>query len=128
MPCVLIPDEFTMALVVNDLCYQLLALGGAVIFSVLYFFVPNFWFLGVLNIITPALYVLDKLVAISESRSRAPENTLLLLGVLGGWPSAICAQQLFRHKTSKQPFQTWFICSIALNIVFMGYITKDNVL
>lgn len=30
---------------------------------------------------------------------------------------ALAAQQLFRHKTQKQPFKTWFILSVALNLV-----------
>lgn len=46
-----------------------------------------------------------------------PEATLLLFGALGGWLGALAAQQLFRHKTQKQPFKTWFILSVALNLV-----------
>ena len=39
---------------------------------------------------------------------RIPEVTLLVFGVVGGWPGAIMCQQIFRHKTQKQPFKTWF--------------------
>ncbi|MCU6161493.1 DUF1294 domain-containing protein [Enterobacter bugandensis] len=45
-----------------------------------------------------------------------PEVTLLAFGTVGGWPGAILGQQLFRHKTQKQPFKTWFLLSIVVNI------------
>ncbi|EMB4892606.1 DUF1294 domain-containing protein, partial [Salmonella enterica] len=37
--------------------------------------------------------------------------------VVGGWPGAIVGQQLFRHKTQKQPFKTYFIVSVIVSIV-----------
>jgi len=49
-----------------------------------------------------------------------PEFTLLLFGFAGGWIGAILGQQLFRHKTQKQPFKTWFAISVILNLVVMG--------
>jgi len=39
---------------------------------------------------------------------RLPESTLHLLELLGGWPGALIAQRLFRHKTRKLPFQIAF--------------------
>jgi uncharacterized membrane protein YsdA (DUF1294 family) len=36
--------------------------------------------------------------------------------LVGGWPGAIVGQQAFRHKTQKQPFKTYFIISVMLNI------------
>jgi uncharacterized membrane protein YsdA (DUF1294 family) len=29
-------------------------------------------------------------------------------------------QQLFRHKTQKQPFKRWFIASVIVNILVVG--------
>ncbi|EKZ3013260.1 DUF1294 domain-containing protein [Salmonella enterica] len=43
--------------------------------------------------------------------------TLLVFGVVGGWPGAIVGQQLFRHKTQKQPFKTYFIVSVIVSIL-----------
>jgi uncharacterized membrane protein YsdA (DUF1294 family) len=47
---------------------------------------------------------------------RVPEATLLAFGVLGGWAGAIAGQQLFRHKTQKQPFRTRFIISTIVSL------------
>ncbi|MDU3302747.1 MAG: DUF1294 domain-containing protein, partial [Enterobacter ludwigii] len=50
---------------------------------------------------------------------RVPEATLLVFGLIGGWPGAIIGQQLFRHKTQKQPFKTYFIVSVIVSISAM---------
>lgn len=112
------PSIFIMELTVDALYYQLLAAGAIVIFFVLYSYLPIFWYFGVLNIFTAAMYGLDKISA-QFGWWRVSEESLLLLGVLGGWPFAIIAQQVFSHKLKKQPFQTWFICTIAINILLM---------
>jgi len=46
---------------------------------------------------------------------RTGEGTLILLGVLGGWPGAIVAQQLFHHKTKKRSFQIAFWLTVLLH-------------
>ncbi|MEG0205772.1 MAG: DUF1294 domain-containing protein [Citrobacter sp.] len=76
------------------------------------------WFLLV-NILTLAMYGVDKMAARRAWR-RVPESTLLLFGVVGGWGGAIAAQQLFRHKTQKQPFKTYFIISVIVNVSVIG--------
>lgn len=48
---------------------------------------------------------------------RIPEVTLLVFGVVGGGPGAIMGQQIFRHKTQKQPFKTWFLMSVVVSIL-----------
>ncbi|ELU4681721.1 DUF1294 domain-containing protein, partial [Salmonella enterica] len=65
---------------------------------------------------TLAIYGVDKTAARKTWR-RVPESTLLVFGVVGGWPGAIVGQQLFRHKTQKQPFKTYFIVSVIVSIV-----------
>jgi uncharacterized membrane protein YsdA (DUF1294 family)/cold shock CspA family protein len=45
----------------------------------------------------------DKTAAI-HGHGRTPEKTLHLLSVAGGWPGALLAQQLLRHKCSKPKF------------------------
>ena len=73
------------------------------------------WFL-IINLLTLALYGVDKRAA-SKARHRIPEFTLLLFGFVGGWIGAIFGQQLFRHKTQKQPFKTYFIISVILSLL-----------
>ena len=45
-----------------------------------------------------------------------PEATLLFFGVVGGWIGAMVGQQVFRHKTQKQPFKTYFMISVIVSI------------
>ena len=60
-------------------------------------------------------YAFDKSAAIS-GRWRTAENTLHLFALAGGWPGALLAQQLLRHKTSKPGFVGVFWITVALNI------------
>ena len=60
-------------------------------------------------------YALDKSAA-QAGRWRISEKTLLMLGLAGGWPGAILAQQLLRHKTSKQSFRVAFWFTVVLNV------------
>lgn len=61
-----------------------------------------------------AAYGLDKAAAKRKQR-RTPERTLHALSLAGGWPGALIAQSLFRHKTSKQPFRLVFWTTTLLN-------------
>ncbi len=60
------------------------------------------------------LYALDK-VAAMNGRWRTAESTLWLVGLVGGWPGALIAQGLFRHKSRKLAFLMPFWISVAAN-------------
>ncbi len=60
-------------------------------------------------------YALDKSAAVA-GRWRTPESTLHLLTLAGGWPGALLAQQLLRHKTTKESFIVAFWLSVLLNV------------
>ena len=60
-------------------------------------------------------YAIDKSAARSGNW-RTPESTLLILGLVGGWPGALVAQQWLRHKSSKPSFQRKFQLTVALNL------------
>jgi len=99
----------------NYLCYFLLALTAAG--SALLPHPLAMWFL-LASALTFVIYGADKMAARKAWR-RVPEATLLLFGLVGGWPGAIIGQQLFRHKTRKQPFKTWFMFSVMLNVAVL---------
>ncbi|OYT99953.1 MAG: DNA-binding protein [Burkholderiales bacterium PBB1] len=61
------------------------------------------------------VYAFDKSAAVS-GRWRTPESTLHLLAVAGGWPGALLAQQMLRHKTTKAKFVVVFWATVALNL------------
>ncbi len=60
-------------------------------------------------------YALDKSAAV-QGRWRTPEKTLHLLGLAGGWPGALLAQQLLRHKTAKPGFIATFWATVIANM------------
>jgi uncharacterized membrane protein YsdA (DUF1294 family)/cold shock CspA family protein len=68
----------------------------------------------VLSLAAFLAYALDKSAA-ERGRWRTQESTLHIFGLAGGWPGAILAQQLLRHKSSKQEFQTTFWLTVMLN-------------
>ncbi|RCV86836.1 DUF1294 domain-containing protein [Billgrantia montanilacus] len=76
---------------------------------------------ALLSVITFAMYGIDKAAA-GKGRRRTPEATLLFAGLIGGWPGALVAQQLFRHKTRKQPFQAIFWCGVVVNCGVLGWL------
>ena len=63
-------------------------------------------------------YALDKSAA-RLGRRRTPERTLLLLGLAGGWPGGLAAQQLLRHKTSKTSFLVKFWLTVIVNLAVL---------
>lgn len=62
---------------------------------------------GVVSVIAFFLYWSDKRKARTDSW-RTPENILHAVELAGGWPGALIAQQVFRHKTRKVSYQVLF--------------------
>lgn len=61
------------------------------------------------------LYGIDKNRARRNGR-RVPEAHLQLLALAGGWPGALFAQQVFRHKTRKRAFLLVFWLAVLTNV------------
>ena len=77
------------------------------------FYLVLFTYLGA-SILTFLTYMFDKSAARSN-QWRTPERTLHLLGLIGGWPGALIAQKLLRHKTKKLSFRVVFWTTVLLN-------------
>lgn len=61
-------------------------------------------------------YAVDKSAAVT-GQWRVSEARLLLLGLLGGWPGAVIAQRVLRHKTRKSTFISIFWVTVAVNVI-----------
>ncbi|BCX68415.1 DUF1294 domain-containing protein [Pseudomonas izuensis] len=72
---------------------------------------------GIVSVAAFLLYWSDKRKARAD-RWRTPENVLHALEFAGGWPGALLAQQVFRHKTRKVSFQLVFWLIVLLHQVF----------
>jgi uncharacterized membrane protein YsdA (DUF1294 family) len=72
-------------------------------------------YLAVINAMAFLAFASDKRRAVAGIR-RTPEQTLLGLAAIGGSIGALAGQQMFRHKTRKEPFRTilWSIVAIQL--------------
>jgi uncharacterized membrane protein YsdA (DUF1294 family)/cold shock CspA family protein len=92
----------------------LMFLGVTVLIGQLPFVVLPFY-VGV-SVISFLVYRRDKSAA-HQNQWRTGEGTLILLGVLGGWPGAFVAQQFFHHKTKKRSFQIAFWVTVVVNCV-----------
>lgn len=64
-----------------------------------------------------ALYGYDKKQARDQGQ-RVPEKVLHAAEVAGGWPGALVAQQVFRHKTRKVSYQLVFWLIVAVHQLF----------
>ncbi len=79
----------------------------------------------IMSVVSYVLYFIDKRAAEREAQ-RTPENDLHLADLLGGWPGALIAQQQFRHKTIKQPFQSIFWMSVVVNLAGMWWLVSSG--
>ena len=103
--------------------------GGASLFAVpafvaLYWAVAWIWHVpksvgmgyAALSIVCFVAYAVDKSAARSGGW-RTKEDTLLLIGLAGGWPGALFAQQFLRHKSVKASFRTAFWVTVVINVL-----------
>jgi uncharacterized membrane protein YsdA (DUF1294 family)/cold shock CspA family protein len=108
---------------------SLFSLYFAIIFFVLLVFttllgmVP-FALLGVYlftSIVTFIVYAIDKSAA-KNNQWRTQESTLHFLSLVGGWPGALFAQKVLRHKSKKEEFQTAFWATVIANCLALGWL------
>lgn len=80
---------------------------------------------AVISLVTFLVYWCDKAAA-QRGRWRVRESSLLFLGLAGGWPGAVVAQRVLRHKTSKSRFQAAFWGTVVINSVGLGWLLTDT--
>ncbi len=103
-----------------------------VLTALLIVFVAGLVFSGELPIAVLGLYLIASSIAFgfyafdkSAARNdewRIQESTLHLLALIGGWPGALAAQRLLRHKSKKQSFQIVFWVTVILNCGVLGWL------
>jgi uncharacterized membrane protein YsdA (DUF1294 family)/cold shock CspA family protein len=90
----------------------LLLISGMVLAGRLPFLVLSLYCIA--SLVTFLVYAGDKAAA-RRNEWRTAESTLLLLGLCGGWPGALIAQHVFRHKTRKASFVQAFRVTVVVN-------------
>jgi uncharacterized membrane protein YsdA (DUF1294 family) len=87
---------------------------------------------GTLPLAVPAVYLVASAAALIAYRAdksaartgawRTSERRLHLLALIGGWPGALVAQAVFRHKSRKASFQLAFWGIVALNCAVLVWL------
>lgn len=75
---------------------------------------------GIMSVVAILVYAHDKQAARAHVW-RTEENTLHAIAVFGGWPGALLAQGLLRHKSSKPGFQGVFWLTVVLNCIGLAW-------
>lgn len=76
---------------------------------------------GAVSLVLFVMYWIDKRAA-QRGAQRTAENTLHLFELCCGWPGALMAQQVFRHKTRKGSYQFVFWLAVLSNLGTLGWL------
>lgn len=79
------------------------------------------WY-GVWSLIAAILHAADKSRARRGAR-RIPERTLHLAELVGGWPGALLARRMLRHKTSKRSYRLAFAAIVVAHAMLWAAVT-----
>jgi len=102
----------------------MVALGGLAARGMLPTIVPVFY--AAASIAAAIAYRLDKSAA-ERNAWRTSETMLHVMALIGGWPGALTAQQVFRHKSRKLSFRLAFWTTVALNcgaLVWLAWMAR----
>ncbi|NTV96664.1 MAG: DUF1294 domain-containing protein [Thiobacillus sp.] len=77
------------------------------------------------SVVAFVAYALDKSAA-RRDQWRTQESTLHLFALLGGWPGALAAQRLLRHKSAKTSFQSTYWATVLLNCAALGWLLSPS--
>lgn len=79
----------------------------------------------VMSSITFITYAIDKAAA-QNGRRRIQEKTLHLISLFGGWPGALFAQRILRHKSSKKEFRRIYWLTVLLNACGLYWVHTEK--
>jgi uncharacterized membrane protein YsdA (DUF1294 family)/cold shock CspA family protein len=74
-----------------------------------------------MSTLTYLAYAIDKSAA-QAGRWRISEKSLQLLALAGGWPGALLAQQILRHKSRKGSFRIFLWIAVLLNCAGLAWL------
>lgn len=74
-----------------------------------------------MSLFTYLAYWIDKSAA-RAGRWRTREDTLHALALAGGWPGALLARRLLRHKSSKASFRSVFWFTVIVNCAALAWL------
>ena len=77
------------------------------------------------SLTTFALYAWDKSAA-RKGNWRTPEAKLHFMSLIGGWPGALVAQNLLRHKSKKKSFRFTFWVTVIINCGALTWIMSPD--
>lgn len=77
------------------------------------------------SVVAFVAYAVDKAAA-RRDRWRTPEGTLHLYALIGGWPGALVAQRVLRHKSSKVEFQRVYWATVIINCMALAWFAVQH--
>lgn len=86
---------------------------------------PVIGFYALMSVVSFLMYALDKSAA-QRGAWRTAESTLHLTELAGGWPGALLAQHMFRHKTNKKPFQFAYWLAVVANCAALSWLLQSE--
>jgi uncharacterized membrane protein YsdA (DUF1294 family) len=75
------------------------------------------------SLVAVAAYALDKRAAV-RGAWRIPEARLHTLSLLGGWPGALLAMRLFKHKRRKAAFVRVFWLTVVVHLAVLALLVR----
>ena len=81
---------------------------------------------GAVSLLSLLFYSIDKSAA-KKNKWRVSETKLHLLSLMGGWPGALLAQDIFKHKRSKPAFMRVYWITVVVNLILLSLIAFEVV-
>lgn len=75
------------------------------------------------SVVALGAYALDKRAAV-RGTWRTPEARLHLIALLGGWPGALLAMRLYKHKRRKAAFVRVFWVTVVVHLAVVALLVR----